>query len=726
MRTTMKKGLSHLAGSIALLLSLVFSATGEAASRRSWVELEKYTGKSTANPINQADFRQLVYELEADYPGAYARVKNPGNNQGNRQALSVVHWIRSVETDQLEGHSEPNATGTTNITLFAFAPVKPTTYRGGKLKLGIPREMFFEAVANPKLRIVHIRIDGGDGRGWQKIAPNHEATVSYTSTGTKTLLMEATLVDGSVLSAATTLEVAALATPDPTETIVLSADAPYSQYTGSVYVYKSGIHTGLRNPVLVVEGFDMNNDMDWDVLYGILNKESLLETLRSYGRDLLVVDFGNATADIFGNAEVVMAAIRHINANREDPGDKFTVIGASMGGLVTRNALARFDGNPALHNYGSGNVDTWISFDSPQEGANIPLGIQEFFKFFGDFAGDYPDLATAQDYKQKIDTPAAKQMLICHYTAPAAGAGNPYHDAFKTSMDVQGYPTSCKKITISNGSGYGALQPFLPGEQVIEWYHASFLLDIGARIYALYNTNMPPTLLLYGHFNPWDLFNQIDETTYQYDYYPYALDNASGGTRDSFLEVFNSLPSNYKDAGDWCKYPDHCFIPATSSLGLPISWIEQTIDGNETMLALSPFDEIHYAISNEEHIDINARNKRWFMRAILENQDSDADGFDDYTEYLAGTAYDASSSNPGLSTAIAITQPATEAVLVWNAYPNTNYKIYFTESLTNAWQLIDTIVPAFATQISNAYPNVAHSTNGFFKITSQPLDPVTD
>ncbi|MCF7816691.1 MAG: GPI inositol-deacylase [Kiritimatiellales bacterium] len=724
----MKKCLPSFTGRIVVLLSVALAATGEASSRRSWVKVEKYSGAATADPINQADFRQLAYELQAEHPGAYDRLRGPRNNQGNRHALSVIHWIRSVETDQLEGSYVQYSSGTTNITLFAFAPVKPTTYRGGELKLGIPSDMLFEEVADPKRRIVHMRIDGGDGRGWQKIAPNHEATVTYSSIGTKTLLMEATLADGSILSAATTLEVAALATPDPTQTIQVSADAPYSLYSGSVYVLKSDTHSGLRNPVLAVEGFDMNNDMDWDVLYNILNKEALAETLQSYGRDLVVLDFGNATADIFGNAEVAMAAIRYINANRNDPGDKFTVIGASMGGLVTRNALARFDGDPTLHNYGQSDVDTWISFDSPQEGANIPLGIQEFFSFFGAFAGDYPDLATAQDYKDKIDAPAAKQMLLCHYTAPSTGAGNPYHDAFKSAMDAQGYPTSCKKIAISNGSGYGALQPFLPGEQVIEWYHASIPLDITGRIYALYKSDSAQATVFYGHFNPFNWFweHDVNETTYKYNRYAYALDNASGGTRDSFLEVFNSLPSGYKDAGDWCKYPDHCFIPATSSLGLPLSWVEQTIDGNATMLALSPFDEIHYAITNEEHIDINARNKRWFMRAILENQDSDADGFDDYTEYLAGTAYDSPSSNPSLSTTIAIPQPATEAVLVWNAYPNTNYKIYFTESLSDEWQLIDTIAPTSATQISNSYPNVGYSTNGFFKITSQPVDPVTD
>ena len=76
----------------------------------------------------------------------------------------------------------------------------------------------------------------------------------------------------------------------------------------------------------------MENSMDWDVLYNILNKEKLAETLQSYGRDLIVLDHTNAMRNIFENAALARKAVSYINANRNNASDKFTVIGASMGG----------------------------------------------------------------------------------------------------------------------------------------------------------------------------------------------------------------------------------------------------------------------------------------------------------------------------------------------------------------------------------------------------------
>ncbi len=107
--------------------------------------------------------------------------------------------------------------------------------------------------------------------------------------------------------------------------------------------------------------------------------------------------------------------------------------------------------------------------------------------------------------------------------------------------------------------------------------------------------------------------------------------------------------------------------------------------------AQSPFDEIHYPDGNETHIDINANNKRWFMRAVLEGFDTDGDGYDDYQEYLLGTAFDSAASKLEGAT---IQQPLVTAPdlinLSWNWRPNVSYKIYFTETLARDWILVET------------------------------------
>jgi len=139
--------------------------------------------------------------------------------------------------------------GSTNVPVFAFAPVRPTTYRGAELALTLDADDYFEETADAKKAIVALRADAGDGTGWQALDTEQAVTASYDSTGTKVIALEATLADGSVLSASASIQVAALMTPNPTETLALKG--------GQLYVYKSDNHAGLRCPVFVVEGFDM-------------------------------------------------------------------------------------------------------------------------------------------------------------------------------------------------------------------------------------------------------------------------------------------------------------------------------------------------------------------------------------------------------------------------------------------------------------------------------------
>ncbi len=736
--------------SVSVFLAAVSASVAELPARAgkplaSWVVLEKFSGEPGCSAITQTEFRQLVYELQqqrqldvqAAAPGArapdpaglqvYEQIAAPRNNARQSVALSVIHWNRTVRAES----SDRTATGSqaqaepveSSLTVFAFAPIRATTYRGSYLEMTIHAADLFEEGCGPDQQIAEFMFDGGDGQGRRAVRPGGPVAVAYGSAGWKELKLEATLADGTVLYAASALNVAALATPLPDQTVSLQADDPYAGYSGLLYVYKSGSHTGLKCPVLVVEGFDLNNDMDWDVLYNILNKETLAESLRACGRDLVVLDFDDATADIFGNARLAMQAVGYINSNRYSPSDKFTVIGASMGGLVTRNALALMDRYPAQ--FGDSEVDTWISFDSPHTGANLPLGVQEYFNFFGGFAGDYSDLAVAREYREKLDSPAARQMLLCHYTHPGLPAGSsPLYDGFWDSMNSSGYPVSGRNVAVSNGSGYGEKQPFSPGQQIINWDEDGFWLEIGCRVYALVRSETTAQTHFYGRFDPWDLFDQVDETVYQKSYYPYGLDNASGGTRGTFQELFEKLP--YRDSDDWCLYDDHCFIPTCSSLGIPIANIEQTIHGNSALLSLSPFDELHYPTTNEAHIDINAGNKRWFMRAVLENHDADGDGFDDYQEYYLGTAFDDAGDRLSLVTAVDV-PPGGLVNVSWESYPNAAYSVYRTEALDGVWQLIDRIPAADAAgMINRSYAIPAESSGAFFRVTAEAVDPVQD
>jgi Palmitoyl protein thioesterase len=706
---------------------------------RSWVNHERYSGTWKAQPSTQNDYKQLAYELQGlratrkkahsrlSQQQPYVTVSTPRNNIGNRVPLSLLHWERTVDAITPEQQTQALSTGVTpepiitNVTLFAVSPVKPTTYRGASLEMMLSADDFFEEVGNTST-IQNLRIDAGDGIGWQPLILDEPLNVSYDTTGTKTVEIEAELSDGTILQASSQLDVMALATPDPTLSVRLVAPSPYNNTTGTIYIYKSGPHTGLRCPVLVAEGFDMENNMDAEVLYNILNEENLAETLSSYGRDLIVLDYANAMRNITENAALARAAINYINANRQNSTDKFTVIGASMGGLVTRIALADMDSNPVT--YGVSDVDTWISFDSPHKGANIPLGIQEFLAFFYNKDAGF---AAAANLYNILNQPAAKQMLLVHqsYYSPTLIAGNTSNTAFQALLDTKGYPTSCRKIAVSNGSGYGYKHPFNPGDRIVFWSYRSFLIDMDGFVYALSpkQVGAVPTVF-YGLWNTILPFDEIKlpET----HYYDYSLDNAPGGTRNSFQVLYDSTVS-YRGSSDYCLWPDHCFIPTVSSLGLGMVYSSSALHYNDYIKSLSPFDEIHYPYYNEPHIDINSNNKRWFIRAILEDFDTDADGFDDYQEYLMGTAYNSASSKLTVASNIDVAAPTDELRLTWNWLPNVSYKIYFTDNLAHDWTLVDSAYWYFL-----YWPEIVESPlpmttpSGFYKVVADVVDPVTD
>ena len=55
---------------------------------------------------------------------------------------------------------------------------------------------------------------------------------------------------------------------------------PGAVASGLAYVYLAPGHATLENPAVVVEGFDLDDTMDWPVLYDLLNQENLIEDLR--------------------------------------------------------------------------------------------------------------------------------------------------------------------------------------------------------------------------------------------------------------------------------------------------------------------------------------------------------------------------------------------------------------------------------------------------------------
>lgn len=480
----------------------------------------------------------------------------------------------------------------------AAAVLAPRTYRGADLLFALDPALFVSDDPAPPLAI---SIDFADGRGPRPVAIGERVTVRYRETGTHTLEARVTRSDGSEALARFAIEVSALVTPLPDDTLHITATIPYlgSYGTGDAYVALAPGHTAIVNPILVVEGFDLDNNMNWDELYTLLNQQNLIETLRSDGFDAVVLNFTDATDAIQKNAFVVAEAIQQIQA-QISPLTPVSVVGASMGGLCSRYALAYLEHHSIPHR-----VRTWLSFDGPQAGADIPLGLQHWIRFF---SGQSVDAAA---FLTLLDRPAARQMLLYHYTNPAGttGTADPMRTQLLSELASLGdYPSLPRRLAVANGSGTGADQGFVPRAQVIRYEYSSLLASLTGNVWAL--PDQVSGTIFQGSIRI--LFSTTSQTVTVNSTKPW--DGAPGGTRASFAEL-DATTAPYGDIV--ALHPSHCFIPTVSALALSTGDPFFPIASAPDPLALTPFDAIFHPSVNEEHVSLSAASAAW-IRAELE------------------------------------------------------------------------------------------------------------
>ncbi|NNE09580.1 MAG: hypothetical protein HKN20_13555, partial [Gemmatimonadetes bacterium] len=342
---------------------------------------------------------------------------------------------------------------------FAVAPARGRTYRGAHVAFRFDPALF---VTNGTARPVTIDADFGDGAGLQTFALGEEAVARYGSFGTKTIRLHVSFDDGTRWSSAFLFDVLTLAAPLPNDTLAITATIPYEGgvASGEAYVYLAPAHSQLTQPVVVLEGFDIDNSLNWDELYALLNDENLIEDARVDGFDLVVMNFTDATDYIQRNSLAVVELIEQVQA-LVSPEITFPLIGASMGGLCGRYALSYMETNAIPHR-----ARTYISFDTPHNGASIPLGMQYWLDFFSS------ESAEAEALLASLDRPAARQMLAYHHTTPPGptGVSDSLRGAFDADLAALGdYPATTRNVAVANGSGAQAGQGFAAGNQIILW-----------------------------------------------------------------------------------------------------------------------------------------------------------------------------------------------------------------------------------------------------------------
>jgi hypothetical protein len=232
----------------------------------------------------------------------------------------------------------------------------------------------------------------------------------------------------------------------------------------------------LRKPIIFIDGFDPGNKQHHETIWKERLNAQFLENggqtflgneLLSLGYDIIILDqkkpetgqkYNRGGTGLIENNGLVLAKLLdslyalHSATMTED----FVVVGASMGGIVARFGLAWMETNNKPHH-----TRLFISFDSPQNGAQIPIGLQQMVDRFTQYGGAavIPSVRNMLHYSN-----AAKQMLLHHSdTQSESVESHPFYNILRNNLAVVGdYPSQLRKVAIVNGNRWGIKKTLPP------------------------------------------------------------------------------------------------------------------------------------------------------------------------------------------------------------------------------------------------------------------------
>ncbi|MFD3697982.1 esterase/lipase family protein [Streptomyces sp. NPDC058646] len=330
-------------------------------------------------------------------------------------------------------------------------------------------------------------------------------------------------------------------TAEPTTTIQVPEHDEWVLPNGFAWVFLGEGNRSLTRPVIMADGFNLGRSK-LDALYqGLESGYTFVSELRRRGRDVILLGFEERSASILDNARAAEAAI--LQAIAEQHGDARLVVGGfSMGGIVTRYALAHLEAQRMDHRTG-----LYFSYDSPHRGASIPVGVQAFSHFI-----PFPN-----NFAKQMNSPAARQMLWQHYDKDTGKIGvAPERTEFLAALErVGNWPRIPMTIGVANGRADGiGLPQVKPG-------------DVALRIEGIY-----PGTTFYTQAQGDDVTAAYlsrrfpkAEKTITTNGFP-ELDGAPGGT----LHTYKILADTIKKLGGKAdlRHGDVCFVPSVSAVAL--------------------------------------------------------------------------------------------------------------------------------------------------------------
>ncbi|MFI9273530.1 hypothetical protein ACIGXM_22855 [Kitasatospora sp. NPDC052896] len=371
---------------------------------------------------------------------------------------------------------------------------------------------------------------------------------------------------------------------------------------GTAAVYRADGHQRLRRPFIFADGFNYGPS-DLPGLFAYFNapyegsKIGFLDQLLAAGIDVILLGFEQRHTYIQANAGVAISAIQRAISERE--GDAELIVGGvSMGGLITRYALAEMESQRLDHQTG-----TYLSWDSPHNGAWIPLILQQLAYFFESAPVEPGRIKPAE----LIRSPAAQQLLCAwvpdaKYSGPVATASE-LRTQFLAELEELGqFPVRPRKLGVANGTGNGTGRDLPAGAQ-------AFKKQLPLVYYV--EANFQPDR---GEHQPIGEMRALGQVRRGFTSHVPGLDGAPGGILDTFGDIAEALNAEIPDA-----YKLSNFVPSVSSVALDFDPAKWNIDPYEKVEAAhekSALDEYKCDTRNSEHSEVTRPLVDWIVEQL--------------------------------------------------------------------------------------------------------------
>lgn len=652
---------------------------------------ELYAPDSVTNLVDiavlNAGFQKLNYNPSDELAGAL------------RITDSIFETIPNGQPILLESH------------VFLVAPTKKFVV-GNEIVFKIAANFIIEDTQTKSLVQLVGNFDAGDDR---VLVQNGEIiteviTIPYMEEGDKILTFSAQFADGSSKITQSIIHLQLPAPPlDPLiENGSIWGNIPWQGFNESQAYYgkldyRIFYHTNNGNtqktlikPLVIIDGFDPGDkrkiqDSDPHPAQSDAEHRSIEEMmyyrdpnntmipiipiLRNLGYDVVIVNHPYHWYNGFkmdGGADYIERnALTHVKLyqylnnliSQNGSSEELVIVGPSMGGQISRYALAYMEKHGITHN-----TRLWVSIDSPHLGANIPMGVQSLLHIIGNGSVE------AQDFiENQLGSAAARQQLIEQYSGEnndilnqnwmdgrtisqgfSQNKGRPifinyYNHLFNNGLaGSHGYPQNLRKIAMINGAlkyRNSFDNPFeinstelsgiwtpdqLPGHGFQSLKIKGFTNIIGHSV-TLESYTMPNT----GNFHKIAHYKYRSPIWHYVESYVTNLnsrgnmDNTPGGWYPSQRDLARSIEYSgpcdpdftFLCINNWSlETIEHVssFIPTVSGLGLfnpEFNWSE-SLNRNLVCTNEIPFDSYYGPKKNEQHTSFSQESINWLLQEL--------------------------------------------------------------------------------------------------------------